>query len=138
MALQLLGILLSCWPPGFSEQGAWYLLLLGLPGGVLALWTLKVNPIGNFSAYPEPKPQARLITHGPYRFIRHPMYLSLCLMMMAIATYNGLWINALGPFLVVISVCFKASREERLLVELFGSAYQTYRQRSWRVFPGLF
>jgi protein-S-isoprenylcysteine O-methyltransferase Ste14 len=70
----------------------------------------------------------RLVTSGPYRFVRHPMYL-------------GIFISALGALLVywtwttvfVIAALpgavFKARREDRLLAAEFGEAYDAYRRR---------
>jgi protein-S-isoprenylcysteine O-methyltransferase Ste14 len=70
----------------------------------------------------------RLVTSGPYRFVRHPMYL-------------GIFIGALGALLVyrtwttvfVIAALpgavFKARREDRLLAAEFGEGYDAYRRR---------
>lgn len=71
----------------------------------------------------------RLVTSGPYRFVRHPMYL-------------GIFIGALGALLVyrtwttvfVIAALpgavLKARREDRLLAAEFGKAYDAYRRRT--------
>ncbi len=136
--LQGTGMLLSCYPPALDEQNSGWLLSLCLVGAAFGLWALRANPIGNFSVYPEPRQAARLITEGPYRWVRHPMYLSLCLMMLGISLYNGQLHNALGLLLVALAVACKAVREEHLLLNSFGARYRSYQQRSWRLFPGVY
>ncbi|MDQ3261228.1 MAG: hypothetical protein M3Q00_10690, partial [Pseudomonadota bacterium] len=49
----------------------------------LGIYTLLYNRLGNFNIRPEPKASGRLITSGPYRLIRHPMYSALTLAMAA-------------------------------------------------------
>lgn len=136
--LQLTGVMLSCWPPTDADQQTLWLLIICIAGGLLGFWALWANPIGNFSVYPEPRRETRLIQHGPYRHIRHPMYLSLILMMLGIALYNLQWHNALGFAATVLAVGAKARREEILLEAQFGAAYLRYRTRSWHLLPGIF
>jgi len=45
----------------------------------LFLWTLLHNKLGNFNIRPIPKSSGQLVTSGPYRQIRHPMYTSVLL-----------------------------------------------------------
>ncbi|MCB1806484.1 MAG: isoprenylcysteine carboxylmethyltransferase family protein [Candidatus Competibacteraceae bacterium] len=134
---QFCGLVLACWPVGLLNRGSPWMLLLCAGGTVLGLYTLWHNPVGNFSVYPEIKPQARLITSGPYRYIRHPMYSALMLMLLGIALYNGHWLNALGLGLVVVAVFNKARIEERLLPALFPD-YAAYSARTKRFVPGLY
>jgi protein-S-isoprenylcysteine O-methyltransferase Ste14 len=114
-----------------------YWLMLCLLGAVLGVLTLGFNKIGNFSVYPEIKPQADLITIGPYRYIRHPMYTSLIVMMCGIALYNFHWINAVGLMLVVVAVISKANVEEKLLLMRFPG-YTNYQRISRRFVPYLY
>lgn len=109
-------------------------LALGLAGIAAGLWTLWHNRPGNFSVYPEPLDGFELITSGPYRWVRHPMYSSLLLMMAGIALYNAHWLNALGFVLVLLAVLGKMSLEERYLSNAI-TEYQGYRQRTKRLIP---
>jgi protein-S-isoprenylcysteine O-methyltransferase Ste14 len=135
--LQLTGIGAACFPVEFANHGSPYALLicaLGLGGGIA---TLFYNRVGNFSIYPQPKQGARLITTGPYRYIRHPMYLSLIVMMLGVALYNFHWLNFAGLVLVIAAVSGKALLEERLLLAHFP-AYADYMRRTRRIIPGVF
>lgn len=57
-------------------RGAFPLASLILAGAsiALAIWTLVHNQPGNFNIRPTPKTWGTLVTTGPYRWIRHPMY----------------------------------------------------------------
>ena len=65
---------------GDAPTVAWALLVMAL---LLAALALSVNRPGNFNIRPTPKPGARLVRSGPYRWLRHPMYSSLLLAGMA-------------------------------------------------------
>ena len=135
--LQLIGVFLCCYPVGLANSGSPYSLILCGLGSVLGIWSLCVNKIGNFSVYPEIKPQAILITNGPYRYIRHPMYSALMIMMIGIALYNFHTLNALGVILVCFAVLNKSNIEEKFLQRRFEE-YQNYRLNCKRFLPYLY
>jgi len=135
--LQLIGVALSCYPVGLTNRGPWSALalcVLGTAGGVYALLH---NRIGNFGVYPEPRPGTALVTTGPYRWIRHPMYSSLLVMMAGVAVFNLAPVNFLGLSLVAAAVAAKASIEERLLTQRFPQ-YCAYAARTRRFVPFLY
>ena len=112
---QLAGIVLCCYPVGLVNRGPVLALVLCALGSAAGMYSLVHNKIGNFSVYPEPKRNTELVTSGPYRFVRHPMYSSLVVMMIGIALYNLHLINFVGLPLVALAVFGKALIEERLL-----------------------
>lgn len=62
---------------GSAPAGAW---AAATSGGLLGAWALLSHPRGNFNIRPTPRAGGRLVSHGPYRWIRHPMYscVALC------------------------------------------------------------
>jgi protein-S-isoprenylcysteine O-methyltransferase Ste14 len=136
VAVQVAGIVLSCYPVGLANRGAYGWLVLSLAGAAFGLWTLFHNRIGNFRIYPEPRPQTLLVTSGPYRLVRHPMYCALLLAMLGIATYNGHALNLSGFVLVVVAVYSKAVREESFLKARFPE-YAGYARTTPRFIPRL-
>lgn len=81
--------------------------------------------------------QATLVTHGPYRWIRHPLYSfgSLWAMGAAVASANGLLIAATILFVPLLFV--RSGREEANLIARFGDAYRDYARRTGRFVPRL-
>ena len=137
VALQFCGIAFCCYPVGLQNLGNILWLTLCALGAVLGVLALCYNKISNFSVYPEIKREATLITSGPYRLIRHPMYASLIVMMIGIALYNFHWLNAVGVMMVVLAVINKANKEEKLLLMRFKK-YAQYQQNSHRFLPFLY
>ena len=133
--LQLCFVALSCYPIARSSGSVWFLLLC-LAGTSLGIIVLYYNRPSNFSIYPEIRSDADLITQGPYRLVRHPMYSALMLMMVGIAAYNGHWINYLASLGLILVVTSKALREERLLASEFAD-YSRYALHTKRFVPFL-
>jgi protein-S-isoprenylcysteine O-methyltransferase Ste14 len=79
----------------------------------------------------------QLVTTGPYRWLRHPAYTGLLVFFTAAALSLGTWIGAVVAFLVIlVALRYRIGIEERLLAQTFGSTYEAYTQRTWRLFPG--
>ena len=73
---------------------------------------------------------SRLVTHGPYRFTRNPMYLGMTLLYggLAIRT-NMTWPLLLLPLVLLALHRLVIRREERYLTSAFGAEYEDYRRR---------
>ena len=74
------------WPADWGWSGAGF--ALGALAVALVLWVFAHNRPGNFNIRPEPKEGARLVTGGPYRWVRHPMYVALLLGMAGVAAMS--------------------------------------------------
>ncbi len=77
---------------------------------------------------------SRLLTRGPYRFTRNPMYLSLVLVYLGIAALTGLaWPLLLLPLPVLLLDRLVIPYEEARLRDAFGAACEEYfsRVRRW-------
>lgn len=111
-----------------------WVLLLAI---ALAVWTLAHNRLGNFNIHPSPKAQGMLVTSGPYRLIRHPMYSAVLLVAVALIFLLGdpvvAWL-VWGALAVVLWL--KASLEERWLSERYPT-YADYCTKSKRFVPWL-
>lgn len=136
IALQFALIALIVWPLGAQQFGIifWIMLIASI---ALGAYTLLHNRPDNFNIRPEPKASARLITSGPYHFIRHPMYSALILAMAAFVVAENIWLKLGLWFALGLVLSAKASFEEQLMSEKF-SDYSAYRARSKRFLPYLF
>jgi len=125
-----IGIMLLLTPWHFT------ILSLGfiLSGGSVGLWALTHNPLGNFNIEPELKENCRLITTGIYRWIRHPMYMSVTLMMLGIALMaQSITVWILWLFLLYV-LLLKARREESLWLS-HDPCYLAYREATKYFIP---
>jgi len=117
------------------------LALLAVALAVGAVWVLVAaeRALGRQFAY-----QARLveghklITEGPYRRVRHPMYSSLFGLTLATAVAYSHWM-VLPPFVIVYAVgtALRIRSEERLLRKAFGPEFESYARRVPAVIPRL-
>lgn len=98
---------------------------------------LAANRPGNFNIRPEVKDGARLVTHGIYAHVRHPMYAAVLLAMLAFVALDArAW--RIGAWIALAAVLLaKAVREERHLLARFPE-YAGYRARTQRFIPGVF
>lgn len=80
------------------------------------------------------KPATALITEGPYRFSRNPIYVSLTLLYLGIGTLlNNAWILILVAPVFLVMNMWVVSREERHLEATFGEEFLRYKAevRRW-------
>ncbi len=107
----------------------WALLASGL---ILALWALGTFLAARTTVIPN-RPARRLVTTGPYRWSRNPMYLALTLQGAGLALLvNTLWPLLLLPVALAILIAQIIRREERYLSSAFGEEYDSYRARVGR------
>lgn len=136
VATQFTAILLTAWPLAGSDTRVEWLALTAL-GVLVGLYTLAHNRLGNFGVYPEPITDACLVTTGPYRWIRHPMYTSLLLFMAGIALYHGAWLNYIAFGVLVAAIFGKIQVEEGYLHTHFED-YSDYVKRTHRLLPKIY
>lgn len=79
--------------------------------------------------------EAMLVTRGPYRWVRHPFYDSLALIVVALSLMAANWFFLLTGGLVFVLLAMRSSREEARLEARFGEAYRTYAARTGRFLP---
>lgn len=79
-----------------------------------------------------------LITHGPYRWVRHPMYTSFVLLLVGMFLVSAnLLLGILSGILLVALLWLRTPLEEAQLRERFGASYDAYRARTGRLWPRL-
>lgn len=119
---------------GLTPMGA--LLIAGV-AVALAVWTLMHNRLGNFNIHPTPRVNGVLVTTGPYRWIRHPMYTSLLLGAGALALMSSPLAAWLAWSALAVVLFLKSTLEEHWLCEHYPG-YAAYRLVSKRFVPWLF
>jgi len=81
--------------------------------------------------------QHQLVTHGPYRYVRHPLYTATLLGALANGLVTANWFIAATGLTAFTLLMTRSRTEERFLIERFGDDYRQYRNRTGSVFPKL-
>ncbi len=79
--------------------------------------------------------QHRLITHGPYRRVRHPRYAGATLLGFGAALVFRAWMGIALSVIFIGVILFRIRDEEALMHQEFGEAWEHYCGRSWRLVP---
>lgn len=123
---------------GLEPQGI--RLVVGAAMNTLALgllaWTLLVFESWRLLAKLDPG--HALCTRGPFRWIRHPIYLSCDLLAVGTALAISSALLWAGAILVIIGGDLRGRAEERILAAAFGEQYRRYLARSKRLIPRLY
>ena len=108
-----------------------------LVGVVLGTWAVMTMTVKNLAVLPEVKKGSRLVTHGPYRWIRHPMYAAILLVTLALVGEAFSYGRGTCWLILLADLVAKLSYEETVLRKAFPD-YDRYRWRTWRLMPGVF
>jgi protein-S-isoprenylcysteine O-methyltransferase Ste14 len=125
-----------------DSAGASIVLPLALSGCVLALAGAALVLRSRAELGPAwslvPKADRGLVTTGPYRLVRHPIYLGLALLALgqalAFASWSALTIVVFG---IVPTFAWRARAEEKLLSRVLGERFAVYRRRTKMIIPYL-
>ncbi len=112
-------------------------LTIFITGFSIGIYALYHNKPGNFNISPDIKNGACLVQSGIYGYIRHPMYLSVAVMMIGMVLYNISVINILLYVLLIISIYLKATKEEELWC-IKSEEYKIYKQKTKAFIPFIF
>jgi len=127
-----LGLLAAVLPlaASYPEQVPPVALAVGLFGYALVLWSL-LTLGGSFGIAPADR---GLVVHGPYRFVRHPMYLGELVLRLALVPTSPQPFLAAGLFLTLAAIqVLRAIREERIISDYSAYALQV----RFRLIPGV-
>jgi len=124
---------------GWSNVPPWvvligYVLLIG--SIAVATWAQAVNPFFEPGVRIQEERAQRVITAGPYRFVRHPGYTGAIAMFIAMPLALASWWGLLPAAFAIVLLVVRTSWEDRLL-EAELSGYADYARRTrYRLLPG--
>ena len=122
---------------GLPEWVRW----LGLGLGILCVFGIYwlFSSIGTgITPTSATRKEHELVTSGPYRWVRHPLYTVGSSMFVAFGMMADNWFIALLGILAFIGMAIRTPKEEANLIEKFGDEYREYMKRTGRFFPKLY
>lgn len=129
-------------PFSLPQIVSWALLLDGIFLAIHAFWSLNKygepdHTIQDTSRIAMEK-TTRLVTQGPYQFIRHPMYASLLCLTWGVFLKQINLLAGLLAILVSLTLFLTSVYEERENLRIFGEEYRAYMQKTKRFIPFVF
>lgn len=77
----------------------------------------------------------QLVTAGPYRYLRHPRYLGIIIFTTGISLVYRSWLALILVAALTLVLLWRIDDEEALMHQAFGTDWEAYAQRSWRLIP---
>lgn len=114
---------LKIWVIGF--------ILAGIALGLYSIYTIR---IGNFNITPHVKPYGKLIAHGPYRIMRHPMYTAILITIWPMVAGHFSYPRLAFAILLTIVLIIKLHIEEGYLKKAF-IPYLEYTRHTYKLIP---
>jgi protein-S-isoprenylcysteine O-methyltransferase Ste14 len=115
-------------------------LVLGVAGVVLCVIGVGLAVLGrlylgrNWGLPASRRENAELVTNGPYRYVRHPIYGGVMLAMLGTAIGAAVfWVVPLVLFSGYF--VYSARREEKIMVAQFPEQYPAYMRHTWMLLP---
>jgi protein-S-isoprenylcysteine O-methyltransferase Ste14 len=110
-------------PLGFFVVGGIYWLFSSIGSGISATSATRQKHV--------------LVTHGIYKYIRHPLYTLGSALFITFGVIADSWFYAMMGVLAFIAVAIRTPKEEANLIEKFGDEYREYMKRTGRFLPRL-
>ncbi len=110
------------------------LIGIGAPVVLVAVGTLR----GSYSSTLVIREEHRLVRHGIYGLVRHPVYTGTILVLMGLPLCLSSLYGTAVMLLIVPLFLNRIRREERLLTEEFGAKYEAYVQATKKLVPFIY
>ncbi len=112
-----------------------YVGLALLFSGLTIMIVAQITLFRSYSATLVIRDGHKLITHGIYQSIRHPIYLGAIMGVMGIPIYCSSLYGLLTMSVLIPIILNRIRMEERLLTDEFGDAYRAYREATSKLIP---
>jgi protein-S-isoprenylcysteine O-methyltransferase Ste14 len=135
------GVAVCGWDFARRYGDVWEPSALSLLGGILVLAGIANNIVCQFTmgrSYSSTlitREDHRLITHGMYAYVRHPIYLGVCIASTGIAIFTSSLLGLVVLWSTIPFIFRRIRMEESMLVDEFGKEYEAYRGRTKKLVP---
>jgi protein-S-isoprenylcysteine O-methyltransferase Ste14 len=111
------------------------LLIFYIAGWILGIWSILAMGLGNINAGPDPLPEGRLVSRGPYAVIRHPMYAAILLVFIPLLLDHFTIPRLFILMLLIINLLLKIRYEEKQMNLSHCKKYSEYSASTWQLIP---
>lgn len=112
-------------------------MLVEATGIFLAIHAIYIVKLSNVNITPTVKKDSELVTSGPYRIIRHPMYIAQIIAVIPLIIDYFSWYRLLAFTVLLITLLIKIQYEEKQLVAHFPS-YSDYKKKTYKLIPYIY
>ena len=106
--------------------------------GLVLFWWVHKTLGKNWSPVLEIRKDHKLITEGPYKYVRHPMYTQIWICVLCQGLILSNWaVGLIGILTWSILYFIRLPGEEKMMIDEFGEEYKTYMKRTKRIVPGI-
>jgi protein-S-isoprenylcysteine O-methyltransferase Ste14 len=137
----LFGALLRRWVPALDTPARRVFAAAGLlvvwVGLAVRIWAV-VTLGRSFSTFVQADADQAVVTRGPYRWVRHPSYTGLLLIILGFGLGEHNWLSLLiCAILPALGLLPRIAVEESELTRVLGDQYRDYQKRTRRLLPGI-
>lgn len=112
-------------------------IILEILSILIGLWAILVMQASKLTIFPDLRTGSILIRKGPYRLVRHPMYLAVILFAISLLLTN-FTVMRLGVVLIlIIDLLLKIEYEEKILINVLDE-YSEYKRKTYKLIPLLY
>lgn len=122
---------------GPTFPGNLILLALELLGIFIGSWAILSMRLDNLRILPDLKDGAIFVKSGPYRLIRHPMYLSIITAFLPLVINYYTILRLVVYIVICLDLVLKLNYEEKILLAHFND-YQAYKRSTYRLIPYIY
>ena len=106
---------------------------------LILFWWVHKTLGKNWSPALEIRKNHKLVTRGPYKYIRHPMYTYMWIGVAGYWLISSNWIVGIVAFLTWSILYFiRLSEEEKMMIEEFGEEYKDYMRKTKKIIPWIY
>ncbi|UCF59951.1 MAG: isoprenylcysteine carboxylmethyltransferase family protein [Anaerolineaceae bacterium] len=121
-------------PIDFLKPLGFAIFVLGMMFFTLSVASLRAAFLGNVEPVTE-----TLITSGPYKYVRHPVYLGMVITVLGLSLgMKSLWGLICSILFFVPLGVYRAKLEEKAMAEAFGDEWNDYVGRTYFMFPPIY
>lgn len=126
------------YPFGWEEADRWLVSILVLAGLGITCWA-RYHLGKQWSGLVTTKVNHELVTTGPYKYVRHPIYSGIILAVIGSALAVNTLCSVIGAVIWISTYVIKLSHEEKLLSQTFGVSWMLQCDKVYdKLIPGVY